>query len=591
MTVAQLATSVLDLLGVLLLGVVGVLAAASVSGQPVPEQLSPLLDLPGPEGLALMRVAVIVAAVAALLLLLKTVTYGLLARSVYRFLGRVHAEVASHTARHFSEMPISFVEGRSSQESAYGVYTGTQAAILGVLGSFAIVLAESTLLVVMGVTLMALDPVITIAGAVLMGSVAVVSHRRLARRMNALGTLLGRITIDTTRSVQEEVSSFRELIVLDRTEYVTQRISSEIWRGSRAMAQSQFTVQLPKLIYDAALVVGGALVVGWVLLTKSPEAAVGSLTLFLAAGSRIVPSLLRVTNQSVSMSHSSGLAEPAYRLINDMQSTARRPGASHGTTSASTAKVASVSGDGFVPCVVVDDVTFTYPGRETPALENIRLTIEPGSHVAFVGGTGAGKSTLADIILGVRQPSDGRVTIGGVTPATATARWPGRIAYVPQSVALTDGTMRQNVALALPDDAIDDDLVWWALERAHLAGFVREAAGGLAAEIGERGVKLSGGQRQRLGLARGLYSNPNLLVMDEATSALDAETEHAITETVSSLAGTVTRITVAHRLATIRSADQVVYLRAGEVAAIGSFEEVRARVPEFNRQSALLGLR
>jgi len=210
--------------------------------------------------------------------------------------------------------------------------------------------------------------------------------------------------------------------------------------------------------------------------------------------------------------------------------------------------------------------------------------------VALVGSTGAGKSTLTDVILGVLEPDEGSVLISGVPPRQAIERWPGAISYVPQQVALVFGSVRDNVALGLPREAVDDELVWEALERARIARFLRDSREGLDTMIGERGVRLSGGQRQRLGIARALYTRPLLLVLDEATSALDAETEQAIVSTLNDLEGEVTTITVAHRLATVRRADQLLYLRKGRIEARGTFEEVRSAVPDFDRQASLLGL-
>jgi ATP-binding cassette subfamily C protein len=157
-------------------------------------------------------------------------------------------------------------------------------------------------------------------------------------------------------------------------------------------------------------------------------------------------------------------------------------------------------------------------------------------------------------------------------------------------VALVFGSVRDNVALGLPRDAIDDDLVWEALTRAHLADFLRENREGLDTMIGERGVRLSGGQRQRLGIARALYTRPRLLILDEATSALDAETELAIIKTLDALEGEVTTVTVAHRLATVRRADQLLYLESGRIISRGTFNEVREDVADFDRQASLLGL-
>jgi ABC-type multidrug transport system fused ATPase/permease subunit len=193
-------------------------------------------------------------------------------------------------------------------------------------------------------------------------------------------------------------------------------------------------------------------------------------------------------------------------------------------------------------------------------------------------------------MLGVLEPTDGVVRISGVSPATAILNWPGAIAYVAQDTPVVDGDVRSNVALGLPDDLVDDELVWQALRRAHLADFLEENRQGLNTIVGEHGIQLSGGQRQRLGIARALYTRPRLLVLDEATSALDAATEDAIGRTLAELSGEVTLVIIAHRLATIRDVDRVAYMRDGELVALGTFDEVRAEAADFDSQAQLLGL-
>ena len=240
--------------------------------------------------------------------------------------------------------------------------------------------------------------------------------------------------------------------------------------------------------------------------------------------------------------------------------------------------------------VAVRDLKVDYPGSDAPALNGISFTLPPGGALAVVGPSGGGKSTLADAILGVVEPSSGSVRIGGLSPGQFVRRYPGLVAYVPQSVALVSGSVRDNVALGLSQDEIDDDQVWAALRRAHLADYLAGARHGLDTEVGERGVQLSGGERQRLGIARALYTDPRLLVMDEATSALDAETENLVTQTIEELESDVTTITIAHRLATVRRADTVIYLDRGRLLAQGTFEEVRSAVPRFDHQANLLGL-
>jgi ABC-type multidrug transport system fused ATPase/permease subunit len=182
------------------------------------------------------------------------------------------------------------------------------------------------------------------------------------------------------------------------------------------------------------------------------------------------------------------------------------------------------------------------------------------------------------------------VTVSGISPGEAVQRWPGSVAYVPQDVTLTNETVRANVALGLPRELTDDQQVWEALRRANLEDYLRAQPEGLDAEIGERGLRLSGGQRQRLGIARALFTRPQLLVLDEATSALDAETEQSITHMLESLDEDVTTVIIAHRLSTIRNSDQVVYLDKGVAVAKGSFTEVCDRVPALQTQAELMGL-
>jgi len=197
---------------------------------------------------------------------------------------------------------------------------------------------------------------------------------------------------------------------------------------------------------------------------------------------------------------------------------------------------------------------------------------------------------MADLILGVQKPDRGTILIGGENPAECIRRWPGAIAYVPQEIMLANGTIRSNVALGLPMDAVDEELVWEALERAHLAEFIRQTDRSLDSTVGERGLQLSGGQRQRLGIARALYTGPRLLVLDEATSALDPETEHAITHMLENFDGSVTTIVIAHRLSTVRNADTIAYFEAGRLAATGTFTEMLHESENFARQARLSGL-
>jgi len=223
----------------------------------------------------------------------------------------------------------------------------------------------------------------------------------------------------------------------------------------------------------------------------------------------------------------------------------------------------------FNDALVLDQLSFKYPTAETPALRGISLSIPRGASIGFIGGSGAGKSTLVDTILGLLTPDSGSIKINGVDIQTNLRGWQDQIGYVPQSIYLTDDTLRRNVAFGLPPDQIDEAAVWRAIKAAQLEQFVNELPQGLETQVGERGVRLSGGQRQRIGIARALYHDPAVLVLDEATSSLDTATEHDVMEAIRALRGEKTLIIVAHRLSTVEHCDRLFRLEQGAVAEEG----------------------
>lgn len=215
--------------------------------------------------------------------------------------------------------------------------------------------------------------------------------------------------------------------------------------------------------------------------------------------------------------------------------------------------------------IFVRGVTYTYPNKNEPVLKNVDLTIAHGSSVGIVGATGAGKTTLVDLILGLLKPDSGTICYGTLDIHEDYAQWQKHIGYIPQTIYLVDDTIRSNVALGIESDRVDDTTVWRALENAQLAEFVRSLENGLDTVIGERGVRISGGQRQRIGIARALYHDPEILFFDEATSSLDNETEAAVMESINALGSQKTMIIVAHRLTTLRGCDKIYRVDEAEV--------------------------
>jgi ABC-type multidrug transport system fused ATPase/permease subunit len=296
---------------------------------------------------------------------------------------------------------------------------------------------------------------------------------------------------------------------------------------------------------------------------------------------RIAPAMLRIQQSAIQIRMDTAKAESTFRLIQALDSVPEP---------AETELHSRKAGHMFGAVVELSDVSFSYPNSDVPAVRNVNLSLGAGKTLAIVGPSGSGKSTLADLILGVLEPEDGKVTISGIPPQSAIKNWPGSIGYVPQDVYIVSGSILQNVALGFSIEEVDENAVWKSLALAKLDQLVRSHPDGIHMQVGERGVGLSGGQRQRLGIERALYTGPQLLVLDEATSALDGQTEIALSNSINELKGGVTVILIAHRLSTVRDADQVLYLKNGSGVACGSFEQVRAAVPDFDIQAKLLGL-
>lgn len=585
--------SLLDLAGVLLLAAVASLAVALSTGVPATGPAATILDLVAPGATLTMHSIIPLALVAAGLFITKSVLSFLLNRRTLRFLATRQAVISGQLSRELLSMDFLAVSKRSSQETAFALTQGVNYATLGVMGQSMIAAAEISLLIVVTVGLTYVNPALTLFTMLFFLLTFAGIHRILSRWASSLGRAATIAEIDSVGLMQETLRSYREAAVSGRLGGLVDSFQDLRWRAAAVQSDLQFMNLVPKYVFEIALVVGALLLTGSQLFLNGVEAAAANIAIFFAAGSRIMPSLMRLQNAVLQIRASAGSAAPALALAGSLNRISQDESGETFRRRLSSPVLApdvmNTHGE-FVPRVEVTGATILYPGADRPALYDAWLDIAPGKSVALVGPTGAGKSTLADAIMGILPLTAGAVRIGGRAPTDATSEWPGAIAYVPQEVSILNGTVRRNVLLGLPDLAGDDDAIWNALHRAHLDRFLREQRDGLDTALGEFGVKLSGGQRQRLGLARALYSEPRLIVLDEATSALDATTEAAIAETMSDLHGTVTTITIAHRLGTVRRSDVVVYLHEGLVRAQGTFSEVRDAIPEFDHQARLQGI-
>jgi ABC-type multidrug transport system fused ATPase/permease subunit len=592
-TLAQMSTALLDLLGVLMIGVVSALSVSVMSDASPPDIVESTLARLGLSDLDVTTLTVFLAGAAGLILISKSVINVILTRRIVKFLAVRQAVVSGRLAAGLLSQPLLEVQRRSSQETAYALTSAVSTAVSSVLAQGVVTLSETTLLAVLAIGLLAISPVVTVFTVFFFLVIALVLQKLLSGWAGRLGRTSRVLEVSSYSAIQEALRTYREVVVSNRRSVYVLRFQE--LRGEAALVQSdsQFLGAIPKYVFEVALVIGAGLLAASQLFTRDLTAAVAIIAVFLAAGSRIVPSMLRLQTAAISIRQAAGQAAPAFELAHDLSLWEADQGAPMPEERVEPAVIRArleAGHSGFNADIRLTDVWLTYPGASGNALAGVSIVVPPGSSLALVGPTGAGKSTLADVILGVLTADRGSVVIGGIGPGEAISRWSGALAYVPQDVAMANGTVRENVALGLPPGAINDEWVWDALKRAHLAAFLRDSREGLDTLIGEHGMRLSGGQRQRLGVARALYTRPKLLVLDEATSALDSETEQGIALTLRELEGEVTTVTIAHRLATIRHCDLVVYMEHGRILASGTFDEVRQSSEHFDTQARLLGL-
>jgi ABC-type multidrug transport system fused ATPase/permease subunit len=400
-------------------------------------------------------------------------------------------------------------------------------------------------------------------------------------KAESLGLENSQLNISSNEKIVEVLASYRESIVRNRRDYYAREIQSLRHSLARTSAEISFLPYVSKYVIETSVLVAAILIGAIQFLLQDTTEALATVAIFLTAGTRITPAVLRLQQGLITIKNGLGISKPTLDLIEELGDE---------ELSVTSNDLLDTLHLGFVPEIVISNASLTYPGSLSPAIKGVTLKIPSGSSVAFVGPSGAGKTTAIDVILGVLTPDAGFVEISGLAPQFAVAKWPGAISYVPQDVVISAGTIRENVSQGYSSSQASEDLVNEALIVARLDSFVKSLPNGIETYVGERGTRLSGGQRQRLGIARAMFTNPKLLVLDEATSSLDAETEESLSSAIQSLKGKTTVVLIAHRLSTVRNVDLVVYLSEGRVQAAGSFEEVRRLVPNFDKQAKIMGL-
>lgn len=442
----------------------------------------------------------------------------------------------------------------------------------GFFMSHVILVTECIMVAALISILFAVDPLMTVSAVASLGAGVGFYYLLVRRPMAQLGKREQTLKSSLFKSMQQGLHNIKEVKILGREQFILKEFSTERDNLARVKWLIRAIQSSPRLWVETIMVTFTLLMVVVFLMRGGDSGQIfAALAVFAAVGVRLIPSLNRILTSSTTIRTASPAIEIVYDDLTTFDGTPDPAAGSEGRKLSFTKNLA------------LEDVSFTYDNAPIPAINGIFLEIEYGESIGLVGPSGAGKTTLVDLILGILTPTDGKILIDGRNIEEAMAWWRRQVGYVPQNIYLIDDTLRRNIAFGLADDEIDEDAVNRAIERAQLGNFVESLPDGLDTILGERGVRFSGGQAQRVGIARALYRDPPVLILDEATSSLDSKVEHEITGAIESLMGEKTLIIIAHRLSTVRKCNRLVFVTNGQISDTGSFEDLNTKNTEFRK--------
>jgi ABC-type multidrug transport system fused ATPase/permease subunit len=560
----------LDLLGVAAVGLVGALAVIGFGASTPSPRINQLMEFLNLNNLEFQLQVAILGIVAGAAFIIRTISSIYVNKRIMYFFSRKGASLANELFAKVLNQNLTGLRRRTTQEYNYLFGEGITNLTIGTLATASTIVSDLILLCILFVGIFFADVGLGLTILLTFGALGFFLNRLTGRRAKEIGIKDAALSLKSYLAIYDSISGFPERYAGNTLGSSVDDFHNLKNQHSEVLAQRQFLPILSKYLIESAVIFLALGVAALQFLLGSAGQAIGALSIFLGAGSRIAPAVLRIQQSLVTFRASSKSTELTLELISELTHLAPLVGSKANLV---------LEHNGFKGTVEIATASFKYPKTSSFVLDDISLQIPAGSFVAIIGPSGAGKSTLVDAMLGLVDLDKGLVSISGEKPKVAINKWPGAVAYVPQSIVLTNESMIQNVISGYAELETNRRRALEMLELVHLNEIAIGLSNGFDSKIGERGEKLSGGQAQRLGLARALFSNPQLLFLDEATSALDGETEKLVSETLEKLRGRTTIITIAHRLNTVKKADLVIYLENGQLRYSGSFEEVSSQVP------------
>ena len=479
----------------------------------------------------------------------------------YDFSTGVQKELSVKMLHSYMTRPYTFFLNSNTAEVLRGCSSDI-ASIYNVIDYLSVILAQILMVLMIGIYLIYTDPIIAVSVLALMMIVLSSMVLFFKPTIKKAGIKNQQLQQTKNQILVQIVNGIKEIFVMQRREIFLKAYDDASEQNRKVQRTYGVLSTSPDRIVEGICVSGiiGIVCIRLVNDSTSMIEFIPKLAAFAMAAFKLLPSIGKIANRMTGIIYS----RPGVISVYNNMVEANRYEEQMKQYVSGRSTDAELSEDlTFHNRLFINHVSWQYENQKRPVLTDVQLAIHKGEAVAFIGSSGAGKTTLSDIVLGLLQPNKGTVEMDGIDVYTIPMQWAHIVGYVPQSIFLMDDTVRNNIAFGLPAGMIDDKYIWDALEKAQLKDFVQNLPGGLDTIVGERGVKFSGGQRQRIAIARALYNKPEILILDEATAALDNETETAVMESIDALQGHITMIIVAHRLTTIRNCDKIYEIKDG----------------------------
>jgi ABC-type multidrug transport system fused ATPase/permease subunit len=569
----------LDIIG---LGIIGLLLSISVRGiksESVGELTQTVLNFLGLGSLSLEIQATTLGVLAIILFVSKSIFAVSINRKTLHLLSDHAATKSIQLFENITMSNLSFFQRHSRQEILHSTLVGIRYLAIDVVGGAAALVIDVTFLFLVLATLLVIDWSVALFSLLIFGTAGLLIYRYLSKHVLKLSTRTTETSIELGQIFTHVLDLQREIQLSGTENIFVEKFSTTRRDLSRTTADLALIPNIGKYLIETLAITSGIFIAGIQFALKDAVHAIALLTIFLAAGSRIGPAVLRIQNTVTQIKAGLGYSEKTMELMLEFSDCQDSKEAS------------TVQDSNFIAKIEFSDVSFGYVENEE-ILRKINLEIEPGTFVAVVGNTGSGKSTLFNLLLGFLKPNYGTITISGVSPEQAKSNYPAHMALVPQEINLISGSIFENIALGAERSEPNVEKCREVLRKVKLLDFVEQMPNKLDSDIGELGNLLSGGQKQRVGIARALFFSPKIILLDEATSSLDGLTEESvISEILDFRSHSTTLIVIAHRLSTIRSADRVIYLDNGEIKGDANFESLRKMNSEFEAQVRVMGIK